>query len=65
MLIKKDLKDKRKSIYECDRCKKRTTRDNNVQICIKENQVAKKKWDLCTRCFQALRKGIEKGVQRK
>lgn len=64
MLIKKDLKDKRRSIYECDRCKRRTMTENNIQIYTRENTSIIKQWDLCERCFSSLKRGIEKGVQK-
>ena len=57
MLIEKNVKDKRKSWYVCDRCgKKMTSVGKNV---IYANQ--KKKWDLCLTCLQGLNTYVERG----
>ena len=60
MIIKKDLKNKNNTIYKCDRCKRKITRENNYKVFIKTNTDKQpvKKWDLCDRCYKSLEKGI-------
>ncbi len=53
--------DKRESKYECDRCKANIDMHNRYSVYIGEGSAnAKKKWDLCKRCYKALVRGIEK-----
>lgn len=62
MLVKKDLMDKDKSIYECDRCKKVCKRNEKMSIGIDPFCTGwKKKWDLCTKCYKSLVRGVENG----
>lgn len=61
MLISENKFDKRESKYECDRCKKELSIDTRISIYSKvayENP--KKRWDLCSRCYKSLERGIEK-----
>lgn len=71
MLISTDCTGKKGSVYECDRCKKilHTIQEKRYRITAyyaprgyynKDNT-----WDLCSRCYRALCRGIEKGVNRK
>ena len=62
MIVRKDYKDKAKSVYICDRCQTELSIDNKVALYIGiYNRNMKKKWDLCKRCYKALVKGIERG----
>ena len=52
-----------KSIYKCDRCKKESTK-GMYAIFIRipgKKETPKKRWDLCSRCYRMLEKGIAKG----
>ena len=64
MLIKANWKDGRKSIYKCDRCDKEISKkdDNFYGLFIKKSNegIARKKCDLCDRCYRALIRGINK-----
>ena len=70
MLVKADTTGKTKSIFKCDRCKKKLINDKDERYVIyiqkiPMNRKIVKTWDLCDRCFSALCRGIEKGVFRK
>ncbi len=64
MLVFKNIYDKNKSIYVCDRClTKMMQGDGNIYtIYVKKagEKNSKKKWDLCKRDYILLCKGIEK-----
>lgn len=61
MLIEKNLKDKNKSKYCCDRCREELTIENKIGLYIQlPYKKIKKRWDLCKRCFRLLIIGIEK-----
>ena len=63
MLVEKDGSGKGRTLFKCDRCNKYLTRENRKGIYVQENKLMpKKQWDLCIRCFAALKRGIEKGV---
>jgi hypothetical protein len=55
MLIEKDLKDKEKSWYICDRCGNKLTGISRKIVCI--NNI--KQWDLCKRCCNKVKKYVE------
>lgn len=63
MLIKKDNSCNGKSMFMCDRCKTELTTETRRGIYIQhDRRMPKKRWDLCLKCFAALKRGIEKGV---
>ena len=64
MLVKMDKKGFTKSIYSCDRCHKEinTETDNRFKVTVNKNNKKIKHWDLCIRCYSALYRGLEKGV---
>lgn len=55
MLIEKNLKNKRKSLYICDMCGNKLTVINRNIISINRS----KKWDLCKRCCKKIEKYVE------
>jgi len=57
MLIEKNLRNKRKSWYICDRCGEKLNGVNRQLVSINY----KKEFDLCRNCVKALKRGIEKG----
>lgn len=57
MLISKDVKDKRKSWYICDRCGEKLTGISRHLLSIDGIKEA----DLCKNCVKALKREIEKG----
>lgn len=60
MIISVNKTDKDKSVYECDRCKKKCNRNEKISLGIDPFCTGwRKKWDLCTHCYKLLRKGIE------
>lgn len=61
MLSEINYQNKERSIYKCDRCKKRIGQLKYL-ISVKSplDKCSKKKWDLCTNCYKSLCKGIEK-----
>lgn len=63
MIVTKDVRDKNKTTYKCDRCKKVITRKNDYKVFIKqvEDKQPVKKWDLCDRCYKSLQKGMKGG----
>ena len=65
MLVDK-RKDKKIRNYKCDRCEREINSLNRVGIfiSIERGEVPRKKWDLCSSCYKALVKGIERGVNR-
>ena len=60
MLIKKNLKNKRKSWYICDRCGKKLTGVSRILISVN----GKKIFDLCTQCCEIVEKYVERGVSK-
>ncbi len=61
MLISTNVRDKTKSIYMCDRCKREITLKEKVAIYTSiNNQNIKKRYDLCNKCYKALKRGISK-----
>lgn len=64
MLIQMSNKDRSKSLYECDRCNKKCSLNEKKGIYI-ENELGRpvKEWDLCLRCYKALKMGIKKGQE--
>lgn len=64
MLIIQNKWDKSESKYECDRCKKELSISTRISIYTKvEYENPKKRWDLCSNCFEMLCRGIKKGKQ--
>jgi hypothetical protein len=71
MLIEKDCTGKTKSIYQCDRCKKRLDMavDERYKVSIYEDKIdfknleSVKKYDLCRHCYILLYRAIEKGCK--
>ena len=67
MLVKVSRQDKSKSIYQCDRCKAKTTngRAEIYDLYIREpyDLHPRKRWHLCRRCFRLLEKTMEKAAQ--
>lgn len=60
MLIKKDVKNNKNSVYKCDRCKRECGRYKKVSIGIDPFCSGwKKKYDLCTHCYKLMCKRIE------
>ena len=66
MLIEKNIKNSKDSIYECDRCKTRLNFYTRYQLSVakKGTNVRTKYADLCGRCMRALDRGMKKGKQR-
>lgn len=68
MIIKKDNLDSRNTIYECDRCKRRTDKMGIARIftCIEYigEKTPIKKYDLCLKCYKAMNIGIKRGVNK-
>jgi len=60
MLVSKNLKDKRKSWYICDRCGDKLTGISRNLISIN----SKKRFDLCLDCWKNVEKYIERGVSK-
>lgn len=60
MLVSKNLKDKRKSWYICDRCGDKLTGISRNLISIN----GKKRFDLCLDCCRNVEKYIERGVSK-
>ena len=62
MKVRIDYTDKSKSLYQCDRCGHVGGNEDNYNICVQgsNDKGAKKKWDLCKKCYCMLVKGIEK-----
>lgn len=62
MLIKKNIKNKKESIYECDRCKAKLNYCTRYQLYVAEKgtSMGKKYADLCERCMNALNRGMKK-----
>ena len=69
MLIQKNYTGRTKSIFLCDRCKRKIETDKNDRYrvvvqktpnSLRSNQI--QAWDLCERCYSALDRGIKKGV---
>lgn len=60
MLIKKNVTNKRKSWYICDRCGEKLTGISRRLISIN----GKKRFDLCYKCLEIVEKYIEKGVKK-
>lgn len=61
MLIEKNVKDKRKSWYICDRCGKKLTGQSVYRVYAKEpKEISKKKvLDLCLPCYKIfLKRGV-------
>ena len=63
MLIKKNFRNKKNSIYECDRCKRKINYCTRFQLYVagKGTSIGRKYVDLCERCMNALDRGIKKG----
>ena len=65
MLLNNNTNTHLQGIYKCDRCSKELHSNNRYGIYIAESKcTAKKKWDLCDKCFSALKRGIEKGTKK-
>lgn len=62
MLIEINRKDKEKSEYECDRCKKRYYSKwiKTIYVAEWKKRVPFKKWDMCLKCYRNLERGMEK-----
>ena len=62
MLIKKNFRDRKKCIYECDRCKRKINYCTRYQlyVAVKGTSMGKKYADLCERCMNALNRGMKK-----
>lgn len=61
MLVSQNKFDKSESKYECDRCRKELSINTRISIYSKiAYQNPKKRWDLCSKCYAALVRGIEK-----
>ena len=62
MLLYIDNKDKEKSKYLCDRCKRKLTASERFIIYVEDTKtkVKKKKYDFCSNCYKALERGVEK-----
>ena len=66
MLLKKSWNGKGHSQFVCDRCGKKITIKNRYAIYVKNDKLShKKEFDLCDKCYVALKKGIRKGISRK
>ena len=62
MLLKVDIKNKFKSMYECDRCGRIVDVKHKIGIYMQGYLSNSKKYcDLCEKCFRALDRGIKKG----
>ena len=70
MLIHSDCTGKIGSTYECDRCKKQihTKCETKYRVTVyrtPRDYAKTDSWDLCDKCYRALRRGIKKGVTKK
>lgn len=66
MLISKDIKDKKQSVFKCDRCKAQLTNETKVAIYTAPPRCApKKKYDYCFKCYRAMVRGTERGIEKK
>lgn len=64
MFVGIDYKKRTRTKYMCDRCKTQVVAETRKAIYVQENKgTARKKWDLCLKCYAALKRGIEKGVK--
>lgn len=62
MLMEKDGTGKGRTLFKCDRCNKKVSRENRKGIYIQERSFSPKKaYDLCNRCYAALKRGVENG----
>lgn len=62
MLLKVDIKNKFRSMYECDRCGRVVDVKHKITIYSQKYLCNSKKYcDLCLRCFSALERGLKKG----
>lgn len=59
MLVTKDLINKNKSVYICDRCKiKLNVNNRNAIYSLEHNKKNKKMCDLCDKCYAKLKRGV-------
>jgi hypothetical protein len=66
MLISLNKFDRCESKYECDMCKKKISAIERVVLSKAEHfENAKKKWDLCKKCYKKVEKGVENYHKRK
>ena len=64
MLLEKDCFKTRKSSFKCDRCKINLTSENKYAIYVQHAKLSpKKNYDLCSKCFDAFKRGIRKGTK--
>ena len=66
MLIEKSTRGEGQSKFTCDRCEVNLTTETRRGVYIQQNnRMPKKHWDLCGKCFASLKRGIEKGKNRR
>lgn len=63
MLVKKDLQNRKNSIYECDRCKNKMNVYGTQKLYVQtaDDLWPKKKYDFCKRCYKSMVRGVENG----
>ena len=65
MLVSRNRLDKKQSVYSCDRCKAQLSVDTKVAIYIGlPSRQPKKKYEYCFRCYKALERGTERGINK-
>lgn len=64
MVVERTMNNRR-IIYKCDRCETRIIKPYKIDVQTPKEVRAKRKWDLCERCFEALERGIKKGKNEK
>jgi coenzyme F420-reducing hydrogenase alpha subunit len=73
MLIKRDYTGKTKSVYECDKCKRKINTTTEKRYRIKLNtyknrtsvEAGIRTYDLCRRCASIINNYIMKGIKKK
>lgn len=68
MLVWMSHNGKDKSIFKCDRCDTKLSRDDRYRINVQRTSGKYKNinsWDFCKRCYISLVRGIEKGRRNK
>jgi len=55
MLIKTNYMDKKKSVYKCDKCKRKLNGETVIYIFAKQGKKHCKILDVCERCFNEVK----------
>lgn len=60
MINKLDKTGKTKTLYECDMCGKIIETEERTALYVRTGKEQHKKWDLCNKCYEKLRRSIKK-----